>query len=368
MKLHIFNPEHDMALASGKGFFTPPHAARKLRADLGFIPALWADDGDMVLVDDVEAAIESVRHVKAFSAEVLFVTLADLQSLTKKDIEQLAICPWGWDVAIIRQLTVANDAFVHVIPDTGLVDKIKRMSNRKFASENLLPYLRSLDDVFVGRSSYHTDLQSVERDIEANVRNVLKAPWSSSGRGLRYVEYSLEEPVTGWCRNVISRQGGLMVEPYYNKVLDFGMEFFAGDDNRVEYAGLSLFKTVNGAYAGSIIAAESEKMNMVSRYVSPCIIEKIKSGVVERMPYILNGGYVGPFGIDLMVVSGISDSGFLIHPCVELNLRRTMGHVALSLPSGKTEPQRLMTIRYDGKYHLRISNTNENLLNTSLAV
>ena len=56
MKLHIFNPEHDIALAYNSILFTPPHAGRELRSDLGFIPALWADDGDFVLVDDVEAA------------------------------------------------------------------------------------------------------------------------------------------------------------------------------------------------------------------------------------------------------------------------------------------------------------------------
>ena len=45
MKLHIFNPDHDVALASNMDAFTAPHAARELRADLGYLPALWADDG-----------------------------------------------------------------------------------------------------------------------------------------------------------------------------------------------------------------------------------------------------------------------------------------------------------------------------------
>ena len=57
MKLHIFNPEHDIALAANQECFTAPHAGRRLRTDLGFIPAFWASEGDMVLVDDVEAAI-----------------------------------------------------------------------------------------------------------------------------------------------------------------------------------------------------------------------------------------------------------------------------------------------------------------------
>jgi hypothetical protein len=48
---------------------------------------------------------------------------------------------------------------------------------------------------------------------------------------------------------------------------------------------------------------------------------------------------------------------------VELNLRRTMGHVALSIPCDETMPQRLMRIDYTNRYHLRIIDTNENVLN-----
>ena len=55
MTLHIFNPDHDLVLAAGNDHFTPPKAARDLYADLGFLPALWAKTGDLVLVADTEA-------------------------------------------------------------------------------------------------------------------------------------------------------------------------------------------------------------------------------------------------------------------------------------------------------------------------
>ena len=58
MRLRVFNPEHDIALASFSPGFTSPHAGRQLRADLGFLPALWATEEDLVLVDDVEGAKE----------------------------------------------------------------------------------------------------------------------------------------------------------------------------------------------------------------------------------------------------------------------------------------------------------------------
>ena len=54
-----------------------------------------------------------------------------------------------------------------------------------------------------------------------------------------------------------------MIEPRYNKVKDFGMEF-TSDTGDIKYEGLSLFKTINGSYAGNILACEEDKMNALS--------------------------------------------------------------------------------------------------------
>ena len=39
MTLHVFNPEHDIALAYDNKYFTAPHAGRQLRHDLDYLPA-----------------------------------------------------------------------------------------------------------------------------------------------------------------------------------------------------------------------------------------------------------------------------------------------------------------------------------------
>ena len=93
MKLHIFNPEHDIALAYNSILFTPPHAGRELRSDLGFIPALWADDGDFVLVDDVEAALERVRHIRSLAHDVVFVSKNHIPELVADAPDTLKITP-----------------------------------------------------------------------------------------------------------------------------------------------------------------------------------------------------------------------------------------------------------------------------------
>jgi hypothetical protein len=63
----------------------------------------------------------------------------------------------------------------------------------------------------------------------------------------------------------------------------------------------------------------------------------------------------------MMVVRGDDDGQcsmgngqYLLNPCVEINLRRTMGHVALAL-SEQTRPDQMMRVEYSGNtYKLKI--------------
>ena len=380
MTLHLFNPEHDIALATNVARFTAPHAGRQLRADLGFLPALWAADGDMVLVDDVEAALEAVRHVRRFAADVVFVSPKDVKSLPPS----VSVSPWGWDQGVVELLRLMG--FPELVPPEEQLEAIRRLSSRQWAAEHLLPVLRQTSPEFTGEARYIDSFDALQHMMQAvgGVMEkelaafhspfslgedwggaVLKAPWSSSGRGVRYVlnHYHWQHNAA-WARNIIQRQGGIMLEPYYNKVKDFGMEFEARSNGRVEYCGLSVFQTANGAYTGSVIATERAKREMLGRYVGMQLLDAVRDSICSTMAKALQGIYTGPFGVDMMIVAGKELSTiFLLHPCVELNLRRTMGHVALSIPCDDTIPQRLMRIDYTNRYHLRIIDTNENVLN-----
>lgn len=354
MKLHIFNPEHDIALAANLEQFTPPHVGRALRADLGFIPALWAEPDDFVLVEDVDAALESVLHLKRFAREVVFVTLGDLPSIPPCELSV-----WGWDLSLRFQLLKAGVKEIF-LPSVSSLELLREMSSRKWAAEELLPKLLSDTDVLMGEAKPVSDLEALERDA---FPFVLKAPWSSSGRGIRYVE-RLTPQIEGWASNVIGKQGFVMREPLYDKVKDFALEFESSDSG-VRYLGLSLFKTINGAYAGNILASEHDKRAMLGKYVPIDLIENLSNRISEILTELFRDAYRGPFGIDMMLVR---DNGKLkVHPCVELNLRRTMGFVALSFGMETTDVQKLMQISYDGKYHLRVLNTAENVINNGLA-
>ena len=377
MKLHIFNPEHDIALAADMERFTAPHAGRHMRASLGFLPAFWAADGDMVLVDEVEAALEAVRHMKSYAHDVMFVTMDDLRRMDASVIGGIdSVEPWGWDKTLCFQLASANAALAPLLPSAAALARIREMSSRRFAASSLLPQLVAIDPKrLVGESCFCSSPDEVLALLQANGRSVVKAPWSCSGRGVRYVGDALDDHALGWLRNVIRQQGGVTVEPLYNKVYDFGLEFFAEPSGSIRYCGLSLFDTSNCAYSGSILATEADKREILSQYVDLQLLDRVRDAVMGILAPQLAGVYTDAFGIDMMAVAGSgsvaghvsSSCGFLLHPCVELNLRRTMGHVALALSPNEYEPRKVMRISFNGgKYRMRVTTTAENLLNTGL--
>ena len=355
MKLHLFNPEHDLALATNEAHFTAPHAARELRADLGFIPALWASNGDLVLVDDVAAAFNAYRRFKFDrKPEVIFIAKDDLTTGIFSSDAHIEIAPWGWDRAIVMQLKNMQIP-KHLLPSDDALQHIRRLSHRQTSVVLLHALREQLPQSTVGERVECRRMMEVHQWIDRWHHIVVKAPWSSSGRGVRYIHSEMETNTAGWLNNMITRQGSIFVEPYFNKVKDFGMEFFSDGNGRIDYWGLSLFKTINGAYAGSLLATEEEKETALTGYISKDVIQTVCTRIQNQMGSLLKGRYAGAFGVDMMVVAEKDGNGFVLHPCVEINLRRTMGHLALALSPKESGIPKLMRICYEGtSYRLRI--------------
>lgn len=332
MTLHIFNPEHDIALAANLENFTSPHAGRQLRYELGYLPALWASADDVVLVDDVHEAEKNFQMFRTYVkrmglrnnnlSSAHFVTKRELASLTE-------VCraePWGWDLAV-RTMLVKNGISGTILPSISDVEKVRQLSHRRITAQ-MLPLMQT--EGTLGEAHEFFDSESLRSWQQSRGTVVVKAPWSSSGRGVRFfkdIAWNVNQE--GWLNNVLKHQGSVMAEPYYNKVKDFAMEFECRA-GKVSYCGLSLFDTSNGAYTGNILATEKAKEQMICRYVAEACLHEIKEKAIIALEQLLATDYEGPLGIDMMIVNDGED-GLKLHPCVEVNLRRTMGHVALCL-------------------------------------
>ncbi|MCR4918363.1 MAG: hypothetical protein K5928_00900 [Prevotella sp.] len=352
--LHVFNPEHDLALASSLPMFTPPHAARQLRFDLGFLPALWAAEGDMVLVDDMEQATRgyqlyagyALRRRRALPHPPHFVTERDLRQLHIDNIDV-----WGWDAPVCHRLMRAGVSD-RLLPSPDTLFEISLLSHRRTSMQLLQSLRNCLGNAVTGQAREFRSIDELRSAATDHI--VIKAPWSSSGRGVRFVTQDISVQTLGWLQHVIERQGSVMVEPLYERLCDFGMEFHSDGQGHTEYHGLSLFHTANGAYTGNLLATETRKRLLLGQLIAPQLLLDVRQAICQLTGQMFCGRYAGPFGIDMMVVrprNASADNQCLLHPCVELNLRRTMGHVALALTPDDDGVTQVMRITPPGEHY-----------------
>lgn len=356
MRLHVFNPEHDIALAHGSPLFTSPRAGRQLRADLGFLPALWAGEESVVWTDDPQAALETVRNLGIDVPPSLFV---DTPSLRRLAHQVGVIDPWGWDAALCHQLQRLG-VDDRILPTADELAEVRSLSHRRVAKALLdkIRHIRLVDNTIeesvklTGEAIEVTDEAVLLRQLALWPEAVLKAPWSSSGRGVRMASAPIHSSILQWAKGVLRRQGSLMVEPHYQKVGDFGMEFSASNEG-FTYLGLSLFDTEGAAYTGSVLATEEEKRARIACHLPPQFLDQLRHAVLNCLETISPRFHLGPFGIDMMVVRA-EDGSTRVHPCVEVNFRRTMGHVAIAMQHVAPKSYKNMAVTFEnGHYFLR---------------
>lgn len=314
--LHIFNPDHDEALAAGTPFYTPTRAARAMAQKGARWPHLWSEKGDYVLLPDAEAQEFSWKIAKDIFPKDLTPALWERVG---------RIDPWGWDAALCRRLRLRG-APERLLPDAQRLEAIRQLSSRA-TSVRLLRSLRQALSETAGEAEILTDIGAVEDFAARHAAVMLKAPWSCSGRGVFQAAAPLPEAVRRRVERILEKQGCIAAEPFYDRIKDFALEFEARLDGSISYQGLSHFTaSSSGAYGGNLIAPQTVLLEKIGAPL-PTLLPQLIAACTAALQTLLQGKYSGPLGIDMMLVG--KDGAVRLHPCVELNLRRTMGHVAL---------------------------------------
>ncbi len=147
----------------------------------------------------------------------------------------------------------------------------------------------------------------------------MKAPWSSSGRGVINTAADMTPVlVEQWCRGIIRRQGSVMGETGADRIADFATEWRIST-GEAHFLGLSSFSTSNRGKYISNVAISQEEMKSRFDSISSITIEKVISIQKSILEDVLKG-YEGLCGVDMLI-----ERGGKLRPFVELNLRRTMG-------------------------------------------
>lgn len=295
---YIFNPEHDLCLANGSPTFVPPESALKFGHDCRDI----------------------------------------MENVLGQSGDGEAIVPWGWDNVLKYNLLKAGTP-EELLPSDEALEQIRSLSHRRTAIK-AGKYIRErlkntgLAGFLVKDTPEEIDRPDMINDFLAKHPSaVFKAPWSGSGKGLRWVrsnEFSHSD--RGWCRNIIAKQGSVIAEQREDVVCDFAM-LFQSTATGIIFEGYSLFDTDNGAYRSNILASDRYILAHLSRFIPENVLTAVRRQLTTFLKDNFSGRYEGYLGVDMFICRAKGLTGglhrcYLLNPCVEINVRMTMGLLA----------------------------------------
>ena len=316
-EIYLFNPENDMALANFTPYYKAPSEIIRMANDLSVLPAWYAPEGSTIKVDSLSRVSLWREQCPASNFLPDVIWSAEWENMPYK--------PWGWSPSLLYTLRKGgvNDRFLLSDMQMG---QIRVLSGRQCCVKILESFSRM--DGLCGKAMTCNSMTQVKKYITSLERCVLKAPWSGSGRGIMYVSSKeWNDSAEGWVSRVLRVQGEIMVEPLYNKVCDFAMEFYADGNGSVSFVGYSLFDTdAHGNYKGNFLLSDGQINKILSQYIPDEVFDNVCRTMEGSLASLLNKDYCGFFGVDMMIC--LEDGKYLLHPCVEINLRMNMGVVS----------------------------------------
>lgn len=322
-----FNPTCELAVANGSFSYMPPRLLRDFEKDCSVLPFVFAKSGDFVLTEKAPS-IEFIMRLKNAGFEMPeFCTLQELISGKTETIG--SILPWGWSPAAhfyLKELKEKCSPEFRGSPVFNWKDEHKLLFERitslqflsDFLKQNPLDYLIEKERI----GTKVNTIEVIEELLKSQFPLVLKAPLSSSGRGIQILrKQTLNTSNRQWISGILNQQKYLIAEPFLNKVVDFSYQFRISNDEP-EYLGYSVFETnSNGQYQSTLIHPE------IKQVISTEMETKISTTAFLLKETLKNSGYAkwhrGFLGIDALIYSEIE--GLRIQPCIEINSRMNMG-------------------------------------------
>lgn len=350
MKLYLFNPDSDLALANNTENYMPPASARQMARDLALLPIWYAQPGSAVLAPSAynDDFLKQMRQL--FRIDVQLATPPELP-----DYAEAQMMPWGWNVAL-RKYLLKNGILERKLPTLDSLEDCRYLSSRIGATMVMAMVGFQHTDFICGAHFIAQNIVVCESLAKSLKKCVFKAPWSGSGKGLNWCRHGFTKPVANRCERVLKEQNFLIVEPIYNKVEDFAMEFYSDGQGKVVFVGYSLFQTNDrGAYAGNLLLSDQRIEEWIGQYIPLVQLINIRERVQGSLASIYGSVYTGYIGVDMMICSTNKEREYLIYPCVEVNMRMNMGLVSRLFYDNFVMPDRT------GRFHIDSFATPEEL-------
>jgi hypothetical protein len=335
--LHWFNPnaESEEVARLNKQPFTAKRNVTLLEEDLDMVPLAWARRDDVLLLRK-EPSREHLRNIRAWGFPMPeCISVNDPKDLKERRIGGMR--PWAWQ----QKASDVLEPFSHTMSE-NVGQKWRGSSESKWMSKRMGYDLEKLLGEPVGE--WCISFEALETYVEKSDGDVLlKAAYSNAGRGhCRLLDGEWTKSAQGWARRVLKEHGAILVEPWLDRVIDFSAQYEVDAKGEIKHVGMT--RVLNddlGRFRGSLVlpkwaqGVDSElsaflfrdsNANAFYKYEVPELLKKLMEGC----------DYVGAIGVDSMVYRD-SEGQYVFRPVVEVNVRHTMGRVAVELLK-KTAP------------------------------
>ncbi len=338
--IYLFNPTCEYAVANGHASWQPNLLLQKMEEDLATLPLFFARPNDVVLVKKLPPD-EYLAWLKQLGIDApRFFRIKDIPTdKTFLNTKKNRLLPWGWSPAahrLLDPLKASCSPQFKSSPVSEWKPEYREFYSKKFAIGILKSVINQLPQEKVIPSLLMTEICTTKEELEELIMRwgklMVKAPWSSSGRGLQPITKTPVVPKV-WEKllGIINEQGYAIAEPYLDKVLDMALQFSLSGGN-VQYEGISRFLTdskgqymgnfLNG-WPGNVEPRAAEFAETISGILVPALNDAFEKSILPEC-------YEGNFGTDTLIFRN-GQGNLRINPCLEINVRQNMGLLSLHL-------------------------------------
>ena len=341
-RIHYFNPGHEIALLNASKHYHLPAPIAKMQTDLAFLPAWYAGEGDFVFME-TPPPDDFIISCEPLNLRVKPVTPVDFEESSGLRLKPAmsTVDLWGISPQSVYFFEKLNAQRKLSLAIPSWKEELRRLGSR-FASQKLLAGL-------IGRipeiepdllPQFVSTLEAIEQQtLNSRERLLVKSPYSSSGRGLIWLppaEWTQSEKQA--LQGMLKKQKQVSIEKALDKQLDFSMQFEITTEGKAQFLGYSIFQTnVKGAYEKSLTDNQARLEKQITSLVNKDVLFQTQGTLAEMIQAMYAPFYTGIIGVDMLVYK--TGDSFRLHPCVEVNMRKNMGYLAIRLAEKYLHPE-----------------------------
>jgi hypothetical protein len=301
--IHYFNPGHETAVLNASKYYQPPRMVAKMQEDLALLPKWYAAREDYIFAGQ-KVEVEKLKNGFVEFWGVSPQSVHYFETLNKLYKLQLHIPEWKSEYRFLGSRFAAQKALAAVMSAIPEIDK------------NILP-------------QFYSNLEDIEK--ACRTLSLLKSPYSSSGRGLLWLpQGKLSQSEKQIISGMLKKQSQVSLEKALDKRLDFSMHFEITMEKETRFIGYSVFQTnAKGAYESSVLADRETLKKQITALINKSLLQKTQEALTEILHKMYAPYYTGNIGVDMLAYA--CGNQIKLHPCVEINMRKSMGYLSIRL-------------------------------------